>query len=291
MRQFGRQFQLNIIGKSETLVVNNLRISFEINKTINEKPNPATIRVWNLNRSHLNQILSGEFDRVALSVGYQTLSQIYSGDITKARVQRHDLDFVLTLECADGFKAYTQARITSTLKSGSDDTQILAELQKTLPNVNVGTVEVTNKRKLPRGKVMNGDTRTLLNRLAKNNKADWSIQDGELVFLPQNKVLKTEAFLISQETGMINAPEHTDDGLELQCLLNPQLAVGGLVEVKSILEHFNGQYKVVKLLHSGDAMEGDWLSKMTVVGGQFQAVETDKKSKKGKKSTSKQERK
>lgn len=269
MRQFGRQFQLDIIGKSDTLVINNLRISFDIDKTINEKPNPATIRVWNLNRSHLNQILSGAFDKVALSVGYQTLTQIYSGDITKASVQRHDLDFILTLECADGFRAYTQARITSTLKSGSNDEQILTELSKTLPNVNLGTVEVTNKRKLPRGKVMNGDTRELLNRLARNSGADWSIQDGELVFLPKNKVLKAEAILISQETGMVNAPEHTDDGLELQCLLNPQLVIGGLVEVKSILDYFNGQYKVVKLLHSGDAMEGDWLSKMTVVGGQF----------------------
>lgn len=286
MRQFGRQFQLDIIGKSDTLVINNLRISFDIDKTINEKPNPATIRVWNLNRSHLNQILSGAFDKVALSVGYQTLTQIYSGDITKASVQRHDLDFILTLECADGFRAYTQARITSTLKSGSNDEQILTELSKTLPNVNLGTVEVTNKRKLPRGKVMNGDTRELLNRLARNSGADWSIQDGELVFLPKNKVLKAEAILISQETGMVNAPEHTDDGLELQCLLNPQLAIGGLVEVKSILDYFNGQYKVVKLLHSGDAMEGDWLSKMTVVGGQFQPVGKDK-SEKNDKTTSK----
>lgn len=286
MRQFGRQFQLDIIGKSDTLVINNLRISFDIDKTINEKPNPATIRVWNLNRSHLNQILSGAFDKVALSVGYQTLTQIYSGDITKASVQRHDLDFILTLECADGFRAYTQARITSTLKSGSNDEQILTELSKTLPNVNLGTVEVTNKRQLPRGKVMNGDTRELLNRLARNSGADWSIQDGELVFLPKNKVLKAEAILISQETGMVSAPEHTDDGLELQCLLNPQLVIGGLVEVKSILDYFNGQYKVVKLLHSGDAMEGDWLSKMTVVGGQFQPVEKDK-SEKNDKTTSK----
>lgn len=286
MRQFGRQFQLDIIGKSDTLVINNLRISFDIDKTINEKPNPATIRVWNLNRSHLNQILSGAFDKVALSVGYHTLTQIYSGDITKASVQRHDLDFILTLECADGFRAYTQARITSTLKSGSNDEQILTELSKTLPNVNLGTVEVTNKRKLPRGKVMNGDTRELLNRLARNSGADWSIQDGELVFLPKNKVLKAEAILISQETGMVNAPEHTDDGLELQCLLNPQLAIGGLVEVKSILDYFNGQYKVVKLLHSGDAMGGDWLSKVTVVGGQFQPVGKDK-SEKNDKTTSK----
>ena len=152
--------------------------------------------------------------------------------------------------------------------------------------MNLGTVEVTNKRKLPRGKVMNGDTRELLNRLARNSGADWSIQDGELVFLPKNKVLKAEAILISQETGMVNAPEHTDDGLELQCLLNPQLAIGGLVEVKSILDYFNGQYKVVKLLHSGNAMEGDWLSKMTVVGGQFQPVEKDK-SEKNDKTTSK----
>lgn len=284
MKQFGRQWQLDLSNDQETLVIDRLRVAFEIDKTINEKPNPAKIQVWNLNRDHINQLLSGEFKKVALSVGYGELRQIYAGDIVKPRVLRDGLDFVLTLECADGHQAYTTSRATTTLKAGATDEQIIQELQKTMPKVQSGAIDIPNKRKLPRGKVLNGNSRDILTKIARNNGADWSIQDGSLVFLPKDKVLNDDAVLLSQDTGMINAPEQTDEGLELTCLLNPALQIGGLVKVESILPYFNGEYKIVKLAHSGDGIGGDWQSKLTVVGGKFQKVEKPKKeAEKGKK--------
>ena len=278
MKQFGRQWKLDITNDQETLSIEQLRVAFEIDKTINEKPNPAKIQVWNLNRDHINQLLSQDYKKVALSVGYGELRQIYAGDITKTRIQREGLDFVLTLECSDGHQAYTQSRAKTTLKAGATDKQIVEELQKTMPKVQSGAIDIPNQRKLPRGRVLNGNSRDILTKIARNNKADWSIQDGALIFLPKDKVLNDDAVLISQDTGMINAPEQTDEGLELTCLLNPALQIGGLVKVESIIEYFNGEYKIVKLAHSGDGIGGDWRSKMTVVGGKFQKVENPKKS-------------
>lgn len=278
MKQFGRRWKLDISNDQETLSIEQLRVAFEIDKTINEKPNPAKIQVWNLNRDHINQLLSQDYKKVALSVGYGELRQIYAGDITKTRIQREGLDFVLTLECSDGHQAYTQSRAKTTLKAGATDKQIVEELQKTMPKVQSGAIDIPNQRKLPRGRVLNGNSRDILTKIARNNKADWSIQDGSLIFLPKDKVLSDDAVLISQDTGMINAPEQTDEGLELTCLLNPALQIGGLVKVESIIEYFNGEYKIVKLAHSGDGIGGDWRSKMTVVGGKFQKVENPKKS-------------
>ena len=278
MKQFGRRWKLDISNDQETLSIEQLRVAFEIDKTINEKPNPAKIQVWNLNRDHINQLLSQDYKKVVLSVGYGELRKIYAGDITKTRIQREGLDFVLTLECSDGHQAYIQSRAKTTLKAGATDKQIVEELQKTMPKVQSGAIDVPNQRKLPRGRVLNGNSRDILTKIARNNKADWSIQDGSLIFLPKDKVLSDDAVLISQDTGMINAPEQTDEGLELTCLLNPALQIGGLVKVESIIEYFNGEYKIVKLAHSGDGIGGDWHSKMTVVGGKFQKVENPKKS-------------
>ena len=280
MKQFGRQWKLDISNEQETLSITQLRVAFEIDKTINEKPNPAKIQVWNLNRDHINQLLSQDYKKASLSVGYNELRQIYSGDITKVRIQRDGLDFVLTLECSDGHVAYTQSRAKTTLKAGATDKQIVEEIQKTMPKVQAGAMDIPNQRKLPRGKVLNDNSRDILTKVARNNGADWSIQDGSLIFLPKDKVLNDEAVLISQETGMINAPEQTDDGLEITCLLNPALQIGGLVKVESIIEYFNGEYKVIKLAHSGDGLGGDWQSKMTVVGGKFQKVESENKDSK-----------
>ncbi|WP_071058741.1 hypothetical protein [Pelistega sp. MC2] len=279
MKQYGRRWQVEIIGDDNTLIVDKLRVGFEVDKTINEKPNPAFIRIWNLNRDHLNQLLNKEYTRIVLSTGYQELRPIYSGDITKVKVMREGVDFVLEIESADGFKDYTTARSSVTLKAGATDEEIIAEVQKTMPNVKRGALDFPNKRKLPRGRVLNGDSRAILRKIAVNNKADWSIQDGELIFLPRDKVLDTEAVLLSQDTGLIGSLEQTDDGLELTCLLNPLLQIGGMVRLESILEFFNGEYKIVKLAHTGNSMDSEWHSKMTVVGGKFQKVE-DKGSKK-----------
>ncbi|HDR1819357.1 TPA: hypothetical protein QB605_001797 [Pasteurella multocida] len=279
MKQFGRQWKVELSNDNETLIIEQLRVSFEIDKTINEKPNPAKISIWNLNRTHINQALSQSFKKLTLLVGYHELRTIYSGDINKIKVRRDGLDFILDIECSDGFKAYTESRVSSTLKKGATDEQIIKEIQKTMPQVNESTVDIPNKRQLPRGRVMNGDSREVLNRIARNNNADWSIQDGSLVFLPKDKVLNDDVILLSQETGMLGMPEQTDDGLELSCLLNPALQIGGLVNVKSILEYFNGEYKIVKLSHSGDGLGGDWVSKLTVIGGKFKKVEKKKESK------------
>ena len=276
MKQFGRRWKLDISNDQETLSIEQLRVAFEIDKTINEKPNPAKIQIWNLNRDHINQLLSQDYKKVALSVGYGELRQIYVGDITKTRIQREGLDFVLTLECSDGHQAYTQSRAKTTLKAGATDKQIVEELQKTMPKVQTGAIDIPNQRKLHRGRVLNGNSRDILTKIARNNNADWSIQDGALIFLPKDKVLNDDAVLISQDTGMINAPEQTDEGLELTCLLNPALQIGGLVKVESIIDYFNGEYKIIKLAHSGDGIGGDWHSKMTVVGGKFQKVEKEK---------------
>lgn len=288
MKQFGRRWKLDIGNDQETLSIEQLRVAFEIDKTINEKPNPAKIQVWNLNRDHINQLLSQDYKKVALSVGYGELRQIYAGDITKTRIQREGLDFVLTLECSDGHQAYTQSRAKTTLKAGATDKQIVEELQKTMPKVQTGAIDIPNQRKLPRGRVLNGNSRDILTKIARNNKADWSIQDGSLIFLPKDKVLSDDAVLVSQDTGMINAPEQTDEGLELTCLLNPALQIGGLVKVESIIEYFNGEYKIVKLAHSGDGIGGDWHSKMMVVGGKFQKVEKEKSGQKSDKKSDKQ---
>ncbi|ODS43191.1 hypothetical protein BGK37_12345 [Pasteurella multocida] len=276
MKQFGRQWKVELSNENETLIIEQLRVSFEIDKTINEKPNPAKISIWNLNRTHINQALSQSFKKLTLLVGYHELRTIYSGDINKIKVRRDGLDFILDIECSDGFKAYTESRVSSTLKKGATDEQIVKEIQKTMPKVNESAVDIPNKRQLPRGRVMNGDSREVLNRIARNNNADWSIQDGNLVFLPKDKVLNDDIVLLSQETGMLGMPEQTDDGLELSCLLNPALQIGGLVNVKSILEYFNGEYKIVKLSHSGDGLGGDWISKLTVIGGKFKKVEKKK---------------
>lgn len=276
MKQFGRRWRLQIGSKTDGIEIDALRVAFDVTKSIDAKPNPGKIDVWNLNREHMNRILSGEFNQVTLWVGYDTLRVIYAGDVVKKTVVRDGLDFIVSLECGDGHVDYQSSLMAVTLAAGSTDRDALDAAANTMKNTRRGAIDVPTTRALPRARVLTGNARDVLGRVAANNAADWSVQDGELVMIPADKVLADEAVLLSQETGMVGSPQATDNGLELKCLCNPALRVGGLVRVQSILEYYNGDYKIVHLRHAGDGIGGDWLSEITAVGGKFQKIEKAK---------------
>lgn len=272
MRQFGRQLKLVIGNENESLEITHLRVTFNVKKTLTPEPNPAVIRIYNLNTSHRHLLTSKIFNRAALSVGYNEIRKIYEGDIVEVNTLREGEDFISELTCGDGFSAFTSSIINKTLSSGNSDAQILQENTQAM-GIEHGVVDLPKDRQLPRGKVMFGDPRELLHKIAKNNDAQWSIQNGKMTVLPKQKVLaEDEGFVLSQETGLIGFPEKSDDGLHLTCLCNPALNIGGLVRVQSITSEYNGDYKITALTHEGDYLGDNWFSQITCIGGQFQQV-------------------
>ncbi|MCT8349741.1 hypothetical protein LGZ99_21700 [Photorhabdus temperata] len=278
MRQFGRQIKLTIGNTKESIEITNLRVTFEVSKTITSEPNPATIRVYNLNQSHRNLITSKTYNKASLAVGYDELRVIYTGDIIEAITVHDDLDFIIELTCGDGYEAYTGALVNKTLKAGATDADILSVATKSM-KVDKGVVDLPKDRQLPRGKVLTGNARDIMHKIARNNGANWSVQDGNMIVLPKNKVLTdNEGFVLSQETGMIGSPEKTDDGLQITCLCNPALRIGSLVRIKSIIPEYNGDYKITELEHTGDFMSDDWHTLITCTGGKYQKVNNEQKS-------------
>lgn len=280
MRQYIRQLRLFLGNDNESIEINSLRVDFEIIKTQTSEPNPSIIRVYNLSRDNQAKITAKTFKKVVLAVGYEDVRVIYGGDIIESKTVRDDLDTIIEMECGDGFVDYSSAYVAVTLKAGATDSDIVKELTKTMPNTDVGTIDLPNVRKLPRGRVLVGNTREILDKIAVNNNANWSIQDGTLHIVPKGKVLAdNEGFVLSQDTGLIGFPEKTNEGLQVNCLLNPALKIGGLVRVESILPQFNGDFKITELKHVGDNMTEDWRSEIICVGGEFQKIEKADKGK------------
>ncbi|PVZ86701.1 hypothetical protein C9426_14895 [Serratia sp. S1B] len=279
MKQFGRTLKLNIGNETESIEITNLRVAFSVKKTLVSEPNPAVIRIWNLNASNRNLITSKTYNRLSLSVAYRDdeLRMIYKGDITDILTLRDGVDFITELTCGDGHTAYTNAGLNKTLTAGVSDQDILKEAIKSM-GIELGVVDLPKDRVLPRGRVLTGNTRDVMHTVGKNNQADWSIQDGQMTLLPKDKVTaENDGFVLSQETGMVNSPEKSDDGLQIACLCNPALHIGGLVRVDSIITEYNGDYKITEIEHAGDLLGNDWYTKITCIGGQFQKVDKNGK--------------
>ncbi|QQP86949.1 phage protein [Entomomonas asaccharolytica] len=277
MRQFNRQYRLEIGNLLEGIAIDKLRVSFDIEKSLNPTPNPANIKIWNLSRSNMNKILAKEYTNVRLFVGYGELRAIFSGNIIKSKVVRDDLDFIVEIEVGDGDEDLQNASISETLAEGSDDYEAIDRALLTMPLTQKGIIYLPKNKKKPREKTLCGNSKDIIDQVAKQNGCDWSIQDGLLHVIPSSHVLPSEAVYISQDTGMIGSPEDTGDGLEVKCLLNPALTCGGMIRLKSILSFFNGDYKITNLKISGDALGGDWTCTITTAKGEYKKVTIEEK--------------
>ncbi|ARF51978.1 hypothetical protein DSJ_17505 [Pantoea stewartii subsp. stewartii DC283] len=283
MRQFGRQCILTIGNSKESIQINNLRTAFSISHTHDKTPNKATIRIWNLNPSHRHQVTGGEFKQVSLAVGFGSLENcrvLYAGQITKPAVIREGLDFILELTCDDGATAYRDAFVNVTLAAGSTHEDVIAHCVGQMTGITPGNIGLPGTVTFKRAKVCYGPARHVMTQVADHHGADWMIQNGELHILHPDYCLPGEGVLLNESSGMLGSPKPTDRGLELSCLLRPEIIVGSLVRIESIVTDYNGDYKVAAVKSEGDTHASRWESRLTLVNGKFKQAKKLKKRKK-----------
>lgn len=301
VRQWKRKVQV-IIGKAGTgLLVENLRVQFEVGKTIESAPNIAVIRIFNLHPDNEAKV-KNEFDEVLLNAGYEgAMRMVFRGNIKHVYRYRDGNDYITEIEAGDGDKDFRKAVMNETLGAGTTTAQLVDRAVGTFKGVGdttKGHVQVSNRSRL-RGKVISGNTRDVLGDVARESGANWSIQDGQLVMVSTNDVLPGEAIVIRADTGMLGAPEINDKGIAVKCLLNPALRVNGAIKLdnngikakrvkaqalitKRERQETNpplgretdqivrldpdGIYKVLKLTHKGDTRDGEWVSQIECIG-------------------------
>lgn len=294
-RQWKRKAQV-IIGKDgRGLSIKDLRVAFEVQKTAEPAPNIAVIRIWNLSPSN-EQLIKTEYDDVLLNVGYEdAMRLVFRGNIKHVYRYRDGNDFITEIEAADGDKDFRTAIINETLAAGTSNDEVVKRAVKSFKGGTTQGYTKVKKRTRLRGKVISGATRDVLNDIARESGANWSIQDGQLVIVPASGYLPNEAAVIRSDTGMLGSPEVNENGVTVRCLLNPQLLVNGAIKldnngIKAQAQKLgktakgnedvvtqrrqlnepvrlspDGIYKILKLTHKGDTRGGDWISEIESV--------------------------
>ena len=288
--QFGRRIILTIGNQTEAVQITydekarqTPNITAKGKKSNKAEPNTCTITIDNLSESIRNRISSKEFNLVTLQVARddEEFRVIFVGSIDQHEHRRESSSATTTtiLECGDGSVQYASSYNSKTLKKGMTDSEIIQEIIKDMPEITKGVQELPKDRKLPRGKTLLGNARDELTQIALRNNCDWSIQDGQLVFMPKDKVLPDSyGYLISQETGMEGSPQKNGDGgLSVKMFLNTSIYINSLIRVKSIISDYNGDYKVTGIEYDISSRGNEWHQTCSVVGGEFQIVEKESK--------------
>jgi hypothetical protein len=272
-----------VVGKGGAgLLIEDLRISFHVEKSVRHTPNTASILIYNLHPSKSAQI-KRDFTDVILKVGYQNATKvIFAGQLKRAYTYKDGTSTITEIQAADGDRDYREAYVNAPLPAGSDDeaavNAVLASFAK-IGGTRKGSVVLPRGSTLTRAKVLTGRARDILHRVAQHYDANWSIQDGQLDIIGSQDVLPGTAIVVNAETGMLGAPEITDKGVEVKMLLNPLAAPNVAlkldndnVKIKSYQQYANGPkvkakelvsisvdgiYKIYKLTHEGDTRGGE----------------------------------
>lgn len=261
-------------GGSLTLAPNGngqmLRVRFKVKKTITgSAPNAGTLEIWNLSKES-REALRKELDSARLEAGHVEAGNrgiILTGQIRDVAHARENADIVTTVEVGDGEKGYRQGTIRRTFPAGTKPAEMIDAILEQMPEVDRGVIHeaVQDLPAYPRAVVMCDFCTRELDKIGRTHGLHWSVQDGALEVVPGDRFID-EVTVISQRTGMIGVPSVTDKGIEVRTLLNPQIKVGRVIEVRSETLDMNdeqGRFRVSGVGFSGDTHADDWFADIT----------------------------
>lgn len=284
--QYLRQCTLIVSGASlNGLDLSQFRIKFSVKRSDTMTPNVADIRVYNLEEKTALQIQK-EFTKVTLQGGYDSnYGVIFQGNIKQVILGRESAtDTFIDIVAGDGDRAYNFAIVNTTLAAGSSqEDQVKAAVGAMAPKgVDAGHIGEMPPEKLPRGKVMYGNARTYLRDVAQSTDKSWSIQDEKVTFVPKKSYLPGERVVLTSKTGMIGTPQQTNEGVNVKCLLNPLIKIGGRIQIDNAsIQRYkinlsvpnspanipapltaDGVYYVLVAEHTGDTRGVDWYTNL-----------------------------
>ena len=240
--QWIRKVGLVVFSGDKGLDLSDFRIRFHTQAASVETPNAISIRVYNLAYSTIKQI-QGEFSQVALNAGYEggNYGVVFQGTIKQYRIGRENAtDNYLEILASDGDLGFNQGFVNTTLASGYTMEDVVKAAAAGMPSTTLaptkdiqfsGGGNFLNPQL--RGTVLFGLSRIHLRNVASTLNASWSIQGGAVTIIPNTGYLPGEAVKINVGTGLIGMPEQTDEGINIRCLLNSRIRVGGLVQLNN----------------------------------------------------------
>lgn len=294
--QFGRASSLVVIangsanGDVKYKDLSALHFTFTVRASDVETPNEAEIRLYNAKPDTVNSVVN-EFNQVVLQAGFGgQLATIFKGTVKQYRQGKEkNTDTFLDILAADSDELYNFGTVNQSIAGGSTPADRFNAICDSLgapqdPNAQ-GYLGATGGV-LPRGKVLFGLGRQYMRDIANSSATRWSFQNGAITLIPLTGYLPGTPVIIDGTSGMIGVPEATDQGVEVDILINPFIRIGQTVQInsKDIVQtaikqqgypNYSsisyiasvppglGTYRVMVAEHQGDTRGNTWYTHLT----------------------------
>lgn len=246
----------------EQIVMSNMRVQFEIEKSLAKQPNRAKIIISNLNEATRQSIQSRKPLKVTLEVGFDgQLDVLFRGDATLVESTHDRTDWLTRLESGDGDRAFANARVSQSFAPGVTGKQLIAAVASSMglsvPK-NVADAKALVSQIAGGGGVsLHGMSADEMSRHLGPTGLQWSIQDEQLQALGPGDVTDEDAMIVSQKTGMIGVPNYDlpkTPGkpaiLKVKMEVNTAAKPGRRILMQS--QAIQGLFRIERVTHRGD---------------------------------------
>lgn len=255
--------------------VTDLRMSFKIVKKLQKNPNTAEIVIYNL-APQSRALCEKKPLHVRIFAGYgDTVHRLWMGDMTFSSSRFEGVDWITTIEIANGERAFNHARCNRSFKTaqGGQGTTSLNIVDEIAAAMEMGISAPEDVRaelarvELKQALTLRGPAHKSLDKVLAARGMEWSIQDGQIQILRGEQLRSDQAHLVSQSTGMIGTPEYNAPKkpgekavLKVKMLLHAGLVPGQKIKVES--DTITGVFRLEEVTHNGDMFTNDFFSEI-----------------------------
>lgn len=229
----------------------NLRVAFNANKTITGDPNKIDIAVWGLSLKTM-QSIRGNLTKIQLVAGYSSSADsaglVASGAVLSAVPERQGSDIVLKITALDGYGGMVRGAYTRSFAGGTPIASVVNDIAASMPGVTVGDIQVDGNL-FQKGQQFTGSSTEQLNKLGDQYGFSWSVQDGVLQAVMDNKDTGREFFFTSERNlinavPLLNGPTAENVGVEIVAKFDARMKPGDRMTIDSLINPaLNGSYK------------------------------------------------
>ena len=245
-----------------------LRIAFEIVKSMDESVNTAKIDITNISPATEDFLKRSKNTKVILDVGYtqenqagESLFTILKGDIVDVKKVFARPDKIVTLNIGDGERALQDSKANKTYAAGTPLKQIalekISELGVAISASAKLFLDENIKEALESPLNANGRIKDVLDQIFRRFGIRWKVQNDEVIIF--DPAATGELILMDFESGLLSEPDEIEEGrIRAQSLLNPRVQPGQTIQLQATT--LEGFFKVERVRHVGDSHSGDWIT-------------------------------
>lgn len=254
------------------ITVEGLPTTVDIQKQGGDERPSCTVTIGNLNIDVVKQLTTLSFrplqrfkNQITVNAGEvgKQLQTIFIGDFENAYGEFQNAP---TMNLMVKAIAAQHGALMATPATSVDGTEQVAKLMEQWAIEAGCTLENKGVNASVKNVVYRGSPVDKAKTLARDVGIDLIIDDGKFIITPNGQAVDGNAVLIDPKHGLLGYPAFSNDGIEFNMIFDPNVKIGGLVKIESIVPRASGIWKVTKITTKLEAYvpnRGSWNSSVS----------------------------